>query len=169
MNISTSSSGEPLASPTQLPASGKASKTQEADSCLTLLTSLSVTDLDGYFGKMSPEFSTATEEGILVPSSGRWKTWGIGTPTGCWTLNGSEHNAFRTQCPSADVVSSLSDILETTGTVPHRYFLSKKAAEGILRRADARGRELPPLLRRALEKVGTGTDQKTETVVDQGP
>lgn len=160
--MSQRESSSTTAKATRSPASERVSKTQEADSCLTLLASLSVTNLDGYFGKTSPEFSTATEEGILVPSSGRWKTWGISTPTGCWTLNGSEHNAFRTQSPSDDAVSSLSDILETT-TVPQKYFLSKKAADGILRRAAARGRDLPPLLRRALEAVATDQAQTTET------
>jgi len=36
--------------------------------------------------------------------------------------------------------------------VPEKYFLSKKACEGILRRAKARGKELPEVLRRALEE-----------------
>ena len=46
----------------------------------------------------------------------------------------------------------LSDILEK-GPVEDRYFLSAKAAEGILRRAERRGKDLPETLRRALEAV----------------
>jgi hypothetical protein len=34
-----------------------------------------------------------------------------------------------------------------------RYFLSSKAAAGILRRAEARGKELPTALHRALQQV----------------
>lgn len=46
--------------------------------------------------------------------------------------------------------SSLSQILEES--VPARYFLSPKACEGILRRAERRGKELPPILKTTLER-----------------
>ena len=36
--------------------------------------------------------------------------------------------------------------------VPEKYYLSQRACSGILRRASARGKELPELLKRALEK-----------------
>jgi hypothetical protein len=49
-------------------------------------------------------------------------------------------------------LSSLSEVLET-GPVPRRYFLSAKACSGILRRAEKRGKELPPALRLALEEA----------------
>lgn len=61
---------------------------------------------------------------------------------------------------SACSVCSLSEVLE-----PHvapKYFLSPTAARGILRRAEKRGKALPPLLRRALENL---VAQKTETVI----
>jgi hypothetical protein len=48
-------------------------------------------------------------------------------------------------------VCSLSEVLETE--VAPRYFLSPKAAAGILRRAAKRGRELPRVLRLALESL----------------
>jgi site-specific DNA-cytosine methylase len=44
---------------------------------------------------------------------------------------------------------SLSDVLESR--VPPRFFLSPRAARGILRRAEKRGRKLPPRLQAALE------------------
>ena len=47
---------------------------------------------------------------------------------------------------------SLSSILEK-GPIPARYFLSPKAAAGILRRAEKRGKELPPLLLQALRQA----------------
>jgi hypothetical protein len=49
-------------------------------------------------------------------------------------------------------VCSLSDILET-GAVPQRFFLSARACAGILRRAERRGKELPPQLQAALTAV----------------
>jgi hypothetical protein len=59
----------------------------------------------------------------------------------CWMLNTGVS-------PSAAVASSLSRILEAE---PHpKYYLSRTACLGILRRAEARGKELPPQLREAL-------------------
>ena len=46
--------------------------------------------------------------------------------------------------------SFLSQILQEN--VPEKYYLSQRACSGILRRASARGKELPELLKRALEK-----------------
>jgi hypothetical protein len=48
--------------------------------------------------------------------------------------------------------SSLAAVLET-GSIPARYFLSPKACRGILRRAEKRGRELPPALLVALTQA----------------
>ena len=69
----------------------------------------------------------------------------------CWTLNLPEHNHFRSPYPNADGVCSLSDIL-VTGDLPQKYYLSQAAASGILRRASARGKSLPKMLKEALEK-----------------
>ena len=52
--------------------------------------------------------------------------------------------------PSGGGACFLSAILEETA--PERYCLSPKACAGILRRAERRGKELPPLLRMALEQ-----------------
>ena len=52
---------------------------------------------------------------------------------------------------------NLSEILETS-QVPHRYFLSPKACAGILRRAEKRGKELPEMLRRALQAVAEASN-----------
>jgi hypothetical protein len=46
----------------------------------------------------------------------------------------------------------LSDTLET-GDVPQRFYLSAKACQGILRRAEKRNKTLPEQLQRALEAV----------------
>ena len=50
---------------------------------------------------------------------------------------------------SAGDASFLSAILQADA--PERYYLSKKACEGILRRAAKRGKQLPPMLKEALE------------------
>jgi hypothetical protein len=71
----------------------------------------------------------------------------MGSPTEYLTLNISDW-------PSAASVCSLSDILET-GDVPQRFFLSAKACEGILRRAEKRGKELPGALSAALLAVAS--------------
>jgi hypothetical protein len=52
--------------------------------------------------------------------------------------------------PNDAVVCSLSDVLEA-GPIPEKYFLSPRACAGMLRRAEQRGKTLPPTLRAALE------------------
>lgn len=54
------------------------------------------------------------------------------------------------ECPNEENASTLSQILEAE--VPERYYLSPKACQGILRRASVRGKELPPVLKAALER-----------------
>ena len=54
------------------------------------------------------------------------------------------------ESPREENASTLSQIL--TANVPEKYYLSQKACRGILRRASARGKELPPLLKVALER-----------------
>ena len=67
--------------------------------------------------------------------------------------------------------SSLPDVLEAT--VPSRFFLSPKAAAGILRRARKRGRDLPEPLERALrerleEETGATSSTATEPTSEEG-
>lgn len=65
-----------------------------------------------------------------------------------WMLNTGE-------CPNVGVESHLSQILEEK---PHRkYCLSPKACQGILNRAKRRGKELPEMLRTALEMQSQST------------
>jgi len=98
--------------------------------------------------RTSLAFCPPTGEKIWVPLSGRWETSGMGSPTGCWTLSTSEF-------PNAAAVCSLSDILESPGPHLRKYFLSAKAAQGILRRAAKRGRVLPAALQTALESLAS--------------
>jgi len=134
---------EPLANLSQSLACAKDLKTQEAISCLPMLEFLTSLDPSGAYGKTCQVSSVATEDGILVPSSGRWSNSGMGFHTGCLTLNTLEYHKDAEE-------SSLLDVLET-GSVPQRFFLSPKACAGILRRAKVRNKVLPPLLHQALE------------------
>lgn len=83
-----------------------------------------------------------------------WETSGMGTPSGCLTLSTSES-------PNDAVVSSLSGILEPPGPLLQKYCLSPTACQGILRRAERRGRTLPPMLKIALEQMAAlkGSEQ----------
>lgn len=58
--------------------------------------------------------------------------------------------------PSDASVSFLSDALETR-EVPARYYLSPTACLGILRRAERRGRSLPPQLEETLRAQASST------------
>lgn len=52
--------------------------------------------------------------------------------------------------PNVACASRLSSILQVA--VPEKYYLSRRACEGILRRASRRGKQLPELLKTALEQ-----------------
>lgn len=54
-------------------------------------------------------------------------------------------------CPSAVKESTLWQILQADA--PEKYYLSAKACKGILRRAEKRGKQLPLMLREALEEA----------------
>jgi hypothetical protein len=108
--------------------------------------------LGGSSGKTSLGFCHREEDGTLVPLSGRWANSGMGSPTECWTLNSCEWTVTLAPSRSDGGVSSLLDILET-GDVPQRYFLSPRAAAGILRRAERRSSKMPEFLLRALREV----------------
>ena len=70
----------------------------------------------------------------------------------CWETVSVSHGDALTRSigefPREEDVSILSQILMVG--VPEKYYLSQKACLGILRRADARGKELPELLKKAL-------------------
>ncbi len=138
---------------------GKDSQIREGASCSPTWQSLLGSDLGGLSGKMSPVFCPRMEDGTLAPSSGRFANSGMGSRTECWTLNTCEWGDGPEPSRSAGDVSSLSDVLET-GPLPPRFSLSAKACSGILRRAERRGKALPPMLKAALEAVAGGTAAK---------
>ena len=143
-----------------------------ATSCSSMLPLLNDTGPDGWFGKTSPVSFQATEDETLQafwqssPGEGlkclqaaggmrdtsRMEKAHTVSHGECLTLSMSEWTGMDGLSLSDEGVSSLSDILET-GDVPQRFYLSAKACRGILRRAEKRGKALPPQLARALQAV----------------
>ena len=104
--------------------------------------------------KMSLDYFQATKDEISQLSSMRWSNSGMAYRGEYLMLNTSES-------PNAVVESSLSDVLETTGEHLRKYSLSPKAAEGILRRASKRGKQLPIQLENALKSLASQDSQNT--------
>ena len=127
-----------------------------------------------FAGRTCLEFSAATTASTLPPSLKRLQASvlrsrrragaipacasGRSTPLPglCWTRNGEVWRNGGSVC-------SLSQVLEG-GPVPTKYFLSPKAAAGILRRAAKRKRTLPAHLEAALTAVAlAGQDGAEKT------
>ena len=126
---------------------------------------VSLFDHDTVCGKTSLEPSPAQREGTSRRCFGnssrlrnhRWMLLdlrpGAGNMLGpCWEYDpvwlGSPGTLNTSECPSAVKESSLSQILQATA--PYRFYLTRIACLGILRRAEERGKALPPLLEQAL-------------------
>ena len=82
----------------------------------------------------------------------------------CWEYDpvwlGSPGTLNTSECPSAVKESSLSQILQATA--PFKYYLTRAACLGILRRAKERGKPLPPQLEQALKvQAGQISPEKT--------
>ena len=75
-----------------------------------------------------------------------------------WEMISQSHGEYLTrhvgEFPKDENASILSLIL--MGQVPEKYYLTAKACQGILRRASARGKQLPEVLRKALERKALG-------------
>ena len=122
-------------------------------------------------GKTSPALSPPTEETTSKLSSkqlselkkkgsrclrlritdGRKRTY-IWETDLAWLTEFSTLNTGAS--PNVAQESTLSEIL--LAEVPEKYYLSPKACLGILRRASARGKELPEVLKKALERQAGG-------------
>ena len=93
-----------------------------------------------------------------IPPSSRWPR--PGGPTRVWLLDPGEQSPGASWMPNISAwpndaaVCSLSQVLEK-GLIPQRFFLSGKACAGILRRAEKRGKSLPPPLHAALAAVAS--------------
>ena len=114
-------------------------------------------DPDGCFGRTWREVSIPRTPPTSSASPLRLGTAGILSRGGCWTRSMCEWTGWSV--PSrrdgaefgASGVCGLSDVLEPMSPSLRKYFLSPTALRGILRRADARGKALPTLLRDAIE------------------
>ena len=122
---------------------------------------------DTLLSKMSPGYSPAkpvkTSNRSSKKSSALWnrpprclrliKKAGP-TPITMWETDGQSRIEFLMRnggaFPNEENASTLSQILQAS--VPQKYYLSPRACLGILRRASARGKELPPVLKAALER-----------------
>ena len=129
---------------------------------------MSIADLGISCGKTSPEHIPATAATTSAASSKRSAksqtpkflfldlTKASGNPLALsWEMGIPSHGVPSMlsigESPSVAVASTLSQILQVN--VPEKYYLSKTACEGILRRAERRGKVLPKMLREALEEV----------------
>jgi hypothetical protein len=80
----------------------------------------------------------------------------MGGAPGCLMLKTSESHKGAEEC-------LLSDVLEV-GNLQQKYYLSPKACQGILNRAEKRGKKLPKALYQALLTV---SKQLVTTTVEQ--
>ena len=111
-------------------------------SFMILQESCATFDPLGLSSKMFPDFSVRTKAETLQKFSAfSWSNAGMGFNGVCSTVDIGESHRDAVEC-------SLSDILESR--VPQRFFLSPRAAAGILRRAAKRGQLLPERRRLAL-------------------
>jgi len=122
-------------------------KIQEETSLSHMWVFLTSLDPSGAFGKTCQVSSVQTKEGILVPSSERWLNSGMGSPTECLTLKTSESHKDAEGC-------LLSDVLQD-GNLPQKYYLSPKACQGIIRRAEERGKSIATTTERSLAYGGS--------------
>src|SRR5262252_9934038 len=145
--VLTSSTADSPARTSQWPASGPVYPASAARSGLSSNASCPNCGHAGASLRMFPDCFPPTRDGTLPEFSWAWASSGTGGRTEFWTRAGSE-------CPSVAVACSLSAVLETR-PVPRRYWLSARAAAGILRRAEKRGKTLPPRLMTALEALAS--------------
>ena len=117
------------------------------------LTLWSSDDLGGSCWRMSLGSSVPTAALISDGFSMRWSNSGMAFRGELWTLDTLES-------PSDAVECSLSQVLHPTA--PVRFSLSAKAASGIVRRANRRGKVLPAALQTALEAITTEQSQTNQ-------
>lgn len=132
----------------------------------TIKGQMNMFDPDIWCGKMSQEHCPPTEAKTSEPSSKKPRGLskrmplfldlrGNGQmPDASWETDGRSLGAYTThsfgELPKDAAESVLSQILEEE--VHPKYSLSAKACQGILNRANKRGKELPTILKEALER-----------------
>ena len=123
-------------------------------------------DQDTWFGKMSPEPCPRTKAKISAASSKKQRGSSKKMPLyldlrmvsghmqdALWETDGQSLGEYTMhsfgESPKEENASHLSQILEEEAHP--KYSLSAKACQGILNRASKRGKELPEILKEALE------------------
>ena len=142
---------------------------------------ISLCDLGLWSGKMCPEHSAATVDEISQRSSRKSSASSNRKPPilkclkrdgqlgAATTMRWVDDGAWLGECmtrntgesPNAAVVSRLSRILEETPQ--EKYCLSAKACQGILRRAERRGKDLPEALKTELIRQSQEALQREQT------
>ncbi len=135
------------------PAAEQGSPAPDPDSSTSSPGSSTLFDPDGFSSRTFPVSSLQTAVGTSESCLERWPTSGTAWPGGFSTHVSSECRSVDGVCSSSE--PSLSEILEPPQDVPARYSLSARAASGILRRAEKRGRRMPSHLQAALQAVST--------------
>jgi len=107
---------------------------------------------DGRSLRMSPDFYPAAAEQTSPSSSPGWTNSGSMQRGRYWTRSTSESRSAAAAC-------SLSQVLEAE--VPSKFYLSARAAAGILRRAERRGKTLPEPLGSLLRAVAERPPDET--------
>lgn len=130
-----------------------------ADSSMSSPGSLTLFDPSSYSSRTFRVSSLPTAVGTSESFLERWPTSGTAWPGAFSTAVSSECRSDGDGCSSSE--PSLAEILEPD--VPARFSLSARAANGILRRAERRGRALPNSLREALETVASPTQAEPPT------
>ena len=147
-----SSPGDGPAKATRLPGVARAWLTHVRDcggtSCDSWLRHVPA----GSLARMFLGSCRSTTDETSGESSQTWMSSGMAWRGEYWMLNGSESPSDASAC-------SLPDVLET-GSHLSKYFLSPRAAAGILRRAERRGRDLPEHLAEALSQLSKVEDDE---------
>jgi hypothetical protein len=126
----------------------------EVDFSMTLCVSQRIPKQKLSSWKTCRDFFQAIKDATSEQSSLHWPSQGIATSSGVFLIRNSSES------PKGAEESSLSQVLEQNPL--DKYFLSAKAAQGILRRANKRGKVLPQPLQTALESTANQALQDTE-------
>lgn len=154
-----------LARTSQSPDSDEASPDPAPVCSMSSPGSSTLFDPDGFSSRTYPVSSLQMAVGTSEQSLERWPTSGTAWAGGFSTHVSSECRSDEDGCSSSE--PSLSEILEPPPNVPARYSLSARAAEGILRRAERRGRTIPDHLWSALWALAQA-DPTTTTPKEAG-
>jgi hypothetical protein len=130
-----------------VPQEGATDSQANQDSCMSTLEQFKAYVLSGLSGKTSQVRSQAKMGTLSDNCSKPWMNAGIMSHGEYWTRSFSEFH-------SGAGVSYLSDVLQKD--VPKRYYLSPRAALGIMSRVKRKGRSLPPQVLAALETMIQG-------------